>query len=212
MGEDKCQLLCENGLLKVCINKAPEAIFLNTITPVECEFEGLLNFRSLQKLDRLVSFVEEETFTLKLKDNYVTCDTGTFVYKMVLDNTSEYKSFDSEKLNNFSMPYNFDILADEYKQLKILSRLADTDYKIYFVGKDEKLVAMLTDKNKSYSSDLTLNLSATTNLNQELILKNTFLDIISLTKETDLSCKTDGKKILVVDHGSKKYIFTLILK
>jgi hypothetical protein len=212
LGEEKCQLLCEDGVLQISINKLPEVLFMNSMTPVECDFDGVLSFRSLQKLDRLVGFVTTETIRLKIKDNYVTCDTGNFVYKMILDNVSEFKAFDISKLNNIPMPYSFEILADEYRQLKILSRLADDDYKIYFTGNDQKLVAMLSDKNKSYSSDLTLNLSAITTLNQDIILKNTFLDIISLTKDTDLSCKTDGKKVLVVDHGSKKYVFSLILK
>lgn len=212
LGEDKFSLNCDLNNIKTCIQKKPEVIFINSIAPIESDYEGTLNFRSLQKLDRLISLVPGETVTFNIKDNFVLCDAGSFVYKMIMDNDMIARSIDLDKLNAVPLPFSFTLSSDEYKNLKTLSRLADNEYKVYFSGNGEKLVAMLSDKNKSYSSDLTMDLSATTNLNTEIILRNTFLELISLQKNTDLVCKTDGSKLFVVEHGNQKYIFTAILK
>lgn len=215
LGEEQCQLQCSREQIKVCIKRTPGMVFINTIKPVFCDYEGVLNLSSLAKIGKLINFIDGDDIEFDIFNNYITCHTGDILYKMFLlsDDSMDSKKIDENKFDMMKMPIEFDITYEEYRKMDSLTSLIDNEFKLYFSEKDEKLVVSLTNNNKSYSSDVTFTLKSPVKLEKkEIILKGDFLDILTVSKGEDIFCRTDGERVFIAQCGNKKYIMALLLK
>lgn len=213
MGEEKCQLTCSEDSISVCIKRAPDCVFLNKIVPISSEYKGTINIPSLNKLSHLINAIKDDEIVFDVEKNFMTCKTDAFSYKMFFmsDEIMNQRKFDEETFDKIPLPTEFVITGSEFRALRGMVRLADSEHKVYFFQKDGKLFASLTDRNKSYCSDLTLNLSSKVAFPQDLSLNSNILTTLMVSETDDLICQTDGKRLLVVKIGNKKYILSLLL-
>lgn len=153
-----------NSLYAISASADGSIILLATYNNIDIADEsGKINLPDIKKFNRLIDCIEEDSISLKIKNNCIQYNTDSikFNYHLLEDSYMQKCPVNPEKIKNLQYDSFFDLPVSKFNELlKYSSITSDTD-KLYFYTKNDSVYAELNDFERQNVNSITYHITNT---------------------------------------------------
>lgn len=218
LAENICLEFSDNRLIKTIVTSSDNSTILLASIPCEVQEPFKCIIPDCKTFLRLFSGISEETVLLDINSNAIEYKNSSMSFKYhLLDETYmvNRKSISEEKLNSLTFDTTFELSKRSVSEIFRFNSIIPEAEKLYFLTKNNKVIAKLGDEQKANTNELTTvvsesfqgkELSASLPLNIQNIL------LMSFAEET-IICKINHQlKVFKFETPLTSYVVSGLVK